>query len=299
MLRSKDGHAAWVNTRALELAGITGEIPDPDGGEIERDPRTGEPTGILFESAMKLVGEHVPPPLPAEEIPLFRQAMANAHAVGLTGVHDMDSEPFAPVVRTAQLLRERGELTLRFCVQLYPRYLEEAIALGVRSGLGDEWIRWGGLKLLSDGAMGSRTAYMSEPFEGSEGRGILIWPAERLRATVRRAAECGIASVIHAIGDLACAQAIDVLEELGREGVGTGLRHRIEHAQIIRDEDCTRLGRLGVVASVQPIHLRDEIALTERHLGARSRWVYPFRKLLAAGCPSSTSRSRAARSRAT
>jgi predicted amidohydrolase YtcJ len=151
------------------------------------------------------------------------------------------------------------------------------------SGFGDEWFRFGGLKLLIDGSLGSQTAWMFEPYENSPdaGCGVLWMDPIAFRETVRRAAEAGLACAIHAIGDRANAEVLDALGAI--RDLSTPLPHRIEHAQLLRPQDVPRFARLGVVASMQPCHILGDIDPAERYWGRRSRHAYPIRSLLRSG----------------
>lgn len=250
-LRRKDGHSAWVNSLALKLAGISGETPDPPGGQINRDS-DGKPSGILRENAMDLLYRLVPEAGPETFQRALPVGIAQAHAYGLTGIHDMEG----PEALTAfQTLHRQGRLTLRVRLQIPAENLEHALALGVQTGLGDETLRLGGVKMFADGSLGSKTAWMLAPFEGQpENYGLSTTPVDELAAMARRAAAGGIACVIHAIGDRANREVLDIYAALRRENLGVGLRQRIEHVQLLHPADLGRLAALGVVASMQPIH---------------------------------------------
>lgn len=278
-LSTKSGHASWVNTRALEIAGITGSTPDPEGGKILRDA-LGRPSGVLLEgAAMDLVERHVPEPSPQEDVEALRLALAAAARAGLTQVHDMDG---VSSFRAAQVLREPGELALRVVKSVPLKHLDEAIALGLRTGLGDDALRIGQVKMFSDGALGPRTALMLEPFETAPtSTGIRATPYDVLRDAALRANAAGLGCAIHAIGDRACREMLDVLAEAQR--LHPGRRNRIEHLQILHPDDVARVGTLGVVASMQPIHATSDMEISERHLGPRARGAYAFRSLLEAG----------------
>jgi len=278
-LSSKDGHSAWVNSAALRLANVTRNTPDPPSGRLERD-ETGEPTGILKEGAQWLVHQHLPARSLEERLAALRAAWPLAHRVGLTGIHNCEG-PAA--FEAFQILERSGELPLRVVSHLAGGVLEEALAVGLRSGFGSDWHRVGGVKLFLDGALGSQTAAMLEPYQGTTDAGLLEMSKEELEEVARKAAAGGIPLAIHAIGDRANRQALDVLQALQEEELGAGLRHRIEHAQHLTPEDLPRFGRLGVIASVQPLHATDDIDLVERYLGGRGQWAYPFRSLLETG----------------
>jgi len=280
-LRSKDGHTVWVNSAALALAGITRETPDPEGGTIVRDARTGEPTGLLAERATYPVIALAGRPSPDALEQAIVDASAMLHRTGVAGVHVVEG---GDVLAAFQRLRARGALTLRVCMMLPEDALDAAITLGVRSGFGDETLRLGGVKIFSDGALGSQTASMLEPYEGQpENRGVVVRTREQLHALVGRAAAAGIASVVHAIGDRANRWVLDAIEAARDASGRFGLRHRIEHVQVLHPDDLPRLARLGVIASMQPIHCTQDRDIVDRYWGARGRYAYAFRSLLACG----------------
>lgn len=277
-LLSHDIHGAWVNTEALRRCGITRDTPDPAGGEIVRDAQ-GEPTGVLLEKAMRLVESHLPQPSAQEVRAALLEAQAEAHELGLTGVHSVEVtglEDFAA-------MEQDGVLRLRVLQSIPLARLDHAIAVGLRSGFGSEWLRIGGVKMFMDGALGSRTAWMRQPYEGgaADDTGIRTLETEEFRDNVRRAAEAGIASTVHAIGDASVELAIDVLGAAERP---RAMPHRIEHVQLCPPDLWERAGRSGVVGSVQPVHLMTDIPAAERHWGRhRTRGAYPFQPLRRAG----------------
>jgi predicted amidohydrolase YtcJ len=290
LLSRKDGHSIWANSRALELAGIDRDSSDPGGGNIGRDEH-GEPTGIFFENANDLVYAVVPDYTWEERREALRSIIIECNRRGLTGVHIPESSDTLALLRE---LRERDELTIRALWHLPYRQLDQAIDLGLRSGLGDEWVRIGGVKIFADGSLGSCTCHMLAPFTGSASNyGIPTVPEEELRDAVRRADRAGIAVAIHAIGDRANRTVLDAVEACARSanrGIsGDSLRppilpHRIEHAQHLDPADVPRFAALHVGASMQPIHATSDWQVAERLLGSeRSAWSYAWRPLLDAG----------------
>ena len=283
-LSTKSGHAGWANTRALAVAGVSAVTPDPDGGRILRDA-AGRPTGILLEEAMGLVADRVPEPTVEEMAAAVSRAATAAARAGLTGVHDMDD---ILTFRAEQILHAAGELPLRVVKSVPLGHLDAAIETGLRSGFGDEWLRIGAVKMFTDGALGPRTAWMLEPFQTEPpSTGIATTPLEALCDGVRRAGEAGLGCAIHAIGDRACREVLAIYEEALRErplaARGPAARLRIEHLQILHPDDVPRVARLGVIASMQPIHATSDMEISDRHLGARASRAYVFRSLLAAG----------------
>ncbi len=281
-LSSKDGHSLWANSLALARAGITAETPDPPGGEIERQPGTGEPTGILKEKASRLVTEVIEKPSLDAIQAALKVAMAHAQRAGLTGIHDCEDElAFAAF----QGLLNGGELGLRVLMHIPVKNLDHAIGLGLRTGFGSEQLRVGGVKMFADGALGSRTAAMLAPYQDEPfNLGIVVTPKEEMRELVSKASRAGLSVAIHAIGDRANRDVLDILEESLQSGEGRGLRHRIEHVQLLHPTDIPRLAQLGVVASMQPIHATSDMEMVERHWGEeRARGAYAWRSLLDAG----------------
>jgi hypothetical protein len=278
-LRAKSGHAAWVNSAALRLCGITAGTPDPEGGHIMRDA-VGQPTGVLLENAMQLVAGQIPAPTVEQLADQMQAAQVAALAAGLTGFHDFD-EPSC--LAALQILRERGSLHQRAVKNINRQWLDAALDSGLRWGFGDDWLRIGGLKIFADGALGPRTAYMIEPYEGEpENRGIATIDLEEMAELVSRASAAGLPSTIHAIGDRAVHEVLDVYEAVRREEAAWGVgpeqrRHRIEHVQLIHPDDADRLAKLRVIASMQPIHATSDYIMADRYWGARGQWSYNAR----------------------
>ncbi len=282
-LASKDGHVTWVNSHALRLAKIGRDTPDPPGGRIVRDPHTREPTGLLAERAADLVTKLAGQPTPdALEAAILDDAAA-AHRAGIAGVHVMED---GAVLAACQRLRERDALGLRVCMMIPEDGLEAAIRVGIRSGLGDSMIRIGGVKIFSDGDLGPQTASMLEPYEGEPGNtGVVVRTREQLGALITQAARHGIAAVVHAIGDRANRWVLDAIEAATEAPASHGrpLRYRIEHVQLLDPADLTRFARLGVVASMQPIHCTQDRDIADRYWGRRARYGYAWRSLLKSG----------------
>ncbi len=289
ILWRSDMHLAVANSLALQEANISAETPDPPQGVIDRDA-TGQPTGVLRELAINLVRVVVPPPTQAETVAAIRDGFTELHRLGLTGVHDyriMGGADGSLAFRAYQHLQAAGELALRMWMLLPGERLDQAIALGLRTGFGDDTLRVGHVKFFADGGQGARTAWMLEAYEDTPSCGMPLTPMEEIADAVRRAHKAGLAVAIHAIGDRANRELVTVFEQaLNNESdASPNAPHRIEHLQNIRPEDVRRLGRLGVMASVQPIHVPDDFPMIEQSVGRRGRWSYPFRDLLAAGVP--------------
>jgi predicted amidohydrolase YtcJ len=278
-LRAKSGHAIWVNSTALRLAGIAANTSDPEGGQIRRD-QNGNPDGILFENAIELVTSHIPAPSPAQIAEQMKTAQKLALASGLTGIHDFDGQS---CVQALQILREQGELNLRVLKNINRDWLPPLLELGMRWGFGDDWIRIGGLKIFADGALGPRTALMIEPYDGEpDNYGIATIDKEEMAELVSKASAAGLPSTIHAIGDRAVHDVLDVYETVRREEAARReprytRRHRIEHVQLIHPDDAARLAELDIIASMQPLHATSDYQMADRYWGTRSYWSYNAR----------------------
>jgi predicted amidohydrolase YtcJ len=291
-----DHHALWVSPAALEVAGIDEQSQDPPGGLIRRDA-LGSPTGILHETATRLVTGVVPPPASdaaeAGVVALGRRLVA----LGVVAVHDPGAlslqAGLGPMFAGYRRLSDRAELPLRVHVSVREEQLAAAIEAGLRSGdplgdpLGRAWMGW--LKLFADGTLASRTAALLEPIEteddrplppGTE-RGMFATAPERLAELARDAADAGIACQIHAIGDHAVRAALDALEPTTGQ---VPLVARIEHVQLVDPADLPRFGAAGIAASVQPIHLRTDAAAARRLWGHRAEaFGYPWGDLARTG----------------
>jgi predicted amidohydrolase YtcJ len=274
-LDSHDVHAVWLNSAALSAAGITRDLPDPCGGRIVRDAG-GEPTGLLLERAVELVTPHLPETPPDILDAALLEAQAEAHRFGVTGIHDVES---MQVLEAFQRLERAGKLRLRVLFHPPASSLAGLISRSIRSGQGSEWLAIGGVKLFLDGSLGSRTAWMLEPYAGSRDRGMPITGEAEARQAMTAAAAAGIATTVHAIGDAAVRRALDLLEDLPAAAVP----HRIEHFQCVHPSDLARATRTGLVISMQPAHLLTDIPLVDRHWGERGRGAYAFRSLLQLG----------------
>ena len=286
VLTKKDGHVIWVNSEALRRAGVNEDTPEPPGGVMERDSETGEPTGILKEGAMHLVCDAIPSPSAEERQPALRRAVAEAHELGITGIHDCGSWQSVKdeSLSDYQEMIGRDELAVRVFMMLSRANLDEAIKVGLRSGFGDSYLRVGNVKLFCDGTLGSQTAEMIEPFVGQpDNKGVAAIAQEELEDTVHKASSAGIACSVHAIGDKANRRVLDAFETQRRAGLGRELRHRIEHVQLLHADDVPRFKELQVIASMQPIHATQDMYLADRYWGERARLSYAWRSLVDSG----------------
>lgn len=279
-LARTDGHALWVNSAALKAAGITWATKDPPGGRILRDP-AGNPTGILVDAAMDLVR---PPPQGAlERDTALASALAHLARHGVTSVHDMGVSPADWNLYRA--FGDSGRLAVRVTAYAAGMEAVDAIApLGPTPWLYDGRLRLQGVKLHADGALGSRGAWLKAPYADEPGnRGLRLLDAARLRNLMSRANFAGYQLAVHAIGDAANAEVLDAYAEIA-PAYGSALRNRIEHAQVLDPADIPRFGRLGVTASVQPIHAMSDRAMAEARLDPpRLAGAYAWRSLRDSG----------------
>lgn len=277
-LNRVDGHAAWVSSAALAKAGITKDTTDPEGGRIERDER-GEPTGVLIDNAIDLVSARIPPPTKVELERRLKVALETCARLGLTAVHD------AGMDRATFELLQRWDLGGLLPIRIYamadgqsPGW-EEFVGRGLfKGGL----LELRAVKLLADGALGSRGAALHAPYaDAPASRGLLLLSPEELERRARAFDERGFQVAIHAIGDRANSLVIELLSKLDRQH-----RHRVEHLQVLRADDLSRLAEQGLVASMQPTHATSDMPWAEARLGKeRLSHAYAWRAVLDAKVP--------------
>jgi predicted amidohydrolase YtcJ len=270
-LMAKDYHSLWLNSAALAKA--DGDL-QVQGGVVERDER-GEPTGVLREECAWHFRDVYVRPTHEEMVDASREGIRIASSRGVTAVHDKDG--WLGALAVWQELDSEGALTLRVWQSLPHEHIGALADLGVRSGLGGDLVRIGYIKAFMDGTLGSHTARLLD------GSGVEITSREELEDVVRRAARAGFPVAVHAIGDLANREALDAFEAAAEEWRPRGLRPRIEHAQLLADEDVPRFGELGVAASVQFSHAPSDRELADRHWAGMTDRAYAFRSLLDSG----------------
>ncbi len=290
-LTAADGHTAWVNSRALEIAGITKETPDPSGGIIDRDPDTGEPIGSLQERAMYLVAEHVPTPTMDMRLDALRYTQDMLHRYGVTSMQDSHVEP--DDLATYRALAERGELALRVVAALWwerDRGLEQIDDFRhLREEYGDvENLRPTAVKIMQDGVMENYTAAMLEPYlVPSRTRGISMIEPAFLKEVVTALDAADFQVHFHAIGDAAVRQSLDAVEAALAANGQRGNRHNLSHIQMFDPTDIGRFAELDAVANFQPLWAyADEYVteLTVPFIGEeRARWMYPIRSVYDSG----------------
>lgn len=279
LLWNHDYHSVWVNDAALEMAGIDRDTPDPAGGRIERDAR-GEPTGILRDEAASLVQDLVPPPSGERLEHAILRAQESLLAMGVVAVCSMNED--ADAVRALIRLARDGRLKLRVGLYLPARQVGALAELGLATGLGDDRLWLSGVKAFMDGALGSQTAWMRAPYDEVGGTGLAMPFASALDDNLAALRAAGLRLALHAIGDRAVSEAV---RALGAGVPSTGW-DRVEHAQLVTPDTRAAWPGERVAASVQPIHLTDDIELTARFWGPeRARSAFPFASLLRRGVP--------------
>ncbi|MBA3842804.1 MAG: amidohydrolase [Actinobacteria bacterium] len=270
-LIAKDYHSIWLNTAALARANGDLEV---HGGVVERDEH-GEPTGVLREeAAWRFKERHMIVP-DAEYIEAMRKGIRLANTRGVTAVHDKDG--WLGALRLWQQLEERGSLSLRVWQSIPHDRLDQAAALGLRSGFGSPFVKLGYLKVFMDGTLGSQTAWMLDD------SGVQITSGEELAEIVRRGAEAGFPVGVHAIGDRANREALDAFEQTRDVWEPRGLRQRIEHCQLLSPEDLPRFASIGVTCSVQFSHAPSDRDMADQFWVGKTEGAYAFRSLLDSG----------------
>ncbi len=280
-----DGHMALANTTALKLAGITRDTPDPPGGTIVRDAN-GEPTGVLKDAAMGAVNRVIPPPSAAEMADDIRAAMRFAAEHGVTSVQDMSAAP--DIFRVYQTLLKSGELTVRISGHQPLATWKRLAGVGLLAAFGSPYLHIGGLKGFADGSLGSTTALFFEPYNDAPNTVGLpnaeMIPESKMAAHIADADHAGLQVAIHAIGDKANHDILNMFEEAEAKNGPHDRRFRIEHAQHLLPGDIPRFAKLRVIASMQPYHAIDDGRWAEKRIGhERAKTTYAFRSLLDSG----------------
>ena len=292
-LPNRDGHSVWVNSKALELAGVTASTTDPSDGRIERDP-DGSPTGTLHEGASDLVGRLVPDDTPADLEEALRIGQAFLHSLGITAWQDAIVEP-ASEERAYVALASRGELSARVVGAMWwersrgADQIEEFVARRAATSIGRYQAT--SVKLMMDGVLENFTGAMLDPYLDADGRptdnrGLSQIDPEGLKAWVPQLDALGFQPHFHAIGDRAVRESLDAVAAARRANGASDTRPHIAHIQVIHPDDITRFRELDVAANAQPLwacHEAQMDELTIPFLGERWRWQYPFRSLRAAG----------------
>jgi hypothetical protein len=280
LLYRLDGHMALANSAALRLAGMSKATKDIPGGVIVRDPKTGEPTGVLKDEAMGPVQRVIPEPTDDQRDAALKRALEHAARHGVTAFAHVS----IPLADLATYLRAKRAGTLTARAALYfPIQVWKQVADSVdRLGRGDDWVWIGGVKGYMDGSLGSTTAYFYQPYEDDlSTSGLLTTPEDSMRAWIGAADSAGLQVAVHAIGERANGILLQIFDSVAQAHGTRDRRFRVEHAQHLRREDIGRFGDLGVVASMQPYHAIDDGRWAEKRIGPeRIKTTYAFRSLL-------------------
>jgi predicted amidohydrolase YtcJ len=283
ILSSKDVHTLWLNSAALSATGITSMTADPPGGKIVRYSGTPEPTGYLLETACRLVNEYLEK---NQKKPDMEKTVLSAQKEvwkqGVTGIHALPDPGFEKSFPLLERLTREEKLRLRILMYIPEKRLDWAIELGLQSGFGNDFFKVGGVKIFVDGALGSQTALMFEPYEGSSNTGIEVSSLSPLENQLAKAAKANLACAVHAIGDKAVFYALKAFGKALPIHNGR-LRQRIEHVQLIRNEDVPKFKKYKVAASMQPSHAPSDRYIADKHWGSRCRNAYPWRSILKTG----------------
>ncbi|MDO9545876.1 MAG: amidohydrolase [Pelolinea sp.] len=280
-LTHKSLHSGWANSIAFEIAGVNSDSPDPEWGMIQRDA-SGESTGIVLESAMKMIESAIPMPSSEERESAILEAQTALHQFGITAVHDFD--PWS-VYESLEELQKKGSLSLRITKGIPESFLEEALEKGFKSGDGNDWLKIGWLKLFADGALGTQTAAMLTPYENSQSTGMLFLSQKEIEAYGEKALTNGIALAVHAIGDRANRETLLAISQLNERGLLKipVLNSRVEHVQLINNEDIHLFSAHDVVASMQPIHSISDMEMANTFWGKRCGDSYAWKSILKSG----------------
>lgn len=281
MVSRIDGHMGLANSYALKLAGITKDTPDPDGGLIERDPETGEPTGILKDAAMDLVFDVIPEESTEDNIEAIQRAMEEANRLGITSIHDITE---TDQVEAFNILKENDELTTRI-YSIYPmEHFDELVEKDITVNTGSDFFRRGALKEFSDGSLGAKTAWFFEKYVQDTttfGLPMKIVTDGSLKKWSLEADKEQLQICVHAIGDKANNYLLNLFEEVKNENPVWDRRFRIEHAQHLKEADIKRFNEIGVIASVQPYHAIDDGVWAEKRIGKeRLKTTHAYKSLL-------------------
>ena len=284
LLHRVDGHAIWVNSKALQLAGISRDTQDPPGGKIERDAQ-GNPSGVLVDGAMALMERVLPAPTEADARAALDAALAYLSSVGLTSVHDAGVG-----IKQDKLYRDyadHGKLNTRVYAMIGDTKddFDKLSVNGPLKSYSDDRYALAAVKLYSDGALGSRGAALLAPYTDMPStKGLLFYPDAEMRAKMEKAMKAGYQVNVHAIGDAGNHQILDAFQDLIARYHNGALRHRIEHAQVVAPGDIARFKQLDVIPSMQPTHATSDQNMAEQRIGhARMQGAYAWRTFLKQG----------------
>jgi predicted amidohydrolase YtcJ len=286
------GHVAVVNSKALEVTGITAATAQVEGGHFDLDEK-GEPLGIFRENALGLIYDNIPNPTLKEIKEMIKDALKYANSKGLTSIQTDDlahlpGKDFETMIKAYSELRESGELTVRIyqqCLLSDSEKLKDFLNKGYRTGWGDEMFKLGPLKILADGSLGARTAALCQPYDDeSSTSGILVYRAEELYELIKGAHDSGMHVAVHCIGDRTMYLALDCIEKALKDNPREDHRHSIVHCQITDETLLNKYKELDVVAHIQPIFLHYDLHMVEQRVGReKAKKTYAFKTMVNKG----------------
>lgn len=283
-LERVDGHAGWANNKAMELAGITAETESPEGGKIIRYD-DGTPTGVFVDAAMNLIGSQLPERTAEERQLALTKALQQMHSHGLTSVHDAGTD--TPTWQLYKQFADQGKLTTRIYAMIAGAgdTFDQLSENGPTDSYKNDLLALRSVKLYADGALGSRGAAMLEAYSDDPGnRGLLFETEEEMTDHILKTASMGYQTNVHAIGDRANRVVLNAFETV-KDSLGEqGLRHRIEHAQVVNPRDIPRFKELNIIASMEPTHATSDMNMAEDRIGAeRMEGAYAWQTFLDQG----------------
>lgn len=279
ILRRVCGHILVANSKALETAGISKDTATSLDEQIDRDPKTGELTGVLKEAASDLAWNAQPEPTEQELMQTCVSACQKAVEAGLTSVHWFVQSPAE--IRVLQELREQKRLPLRVYLVVPIEFLSQQSASLPSRFVNDDTLRLGGVKILTDGSLGARTAALKEPYNDEPStKGILCYSEKQIEKIVMLAQNRDLQLCVHAIGDRAINTTLNAFEKTQKKTLGKEHRHRLEHASVLSKQLIKRLKKLGLLVSVQPHFVVSDFWVEARLGSARAKWTYPFKTLI-------------------
>jgi len=278
-----DMHVSCANSLALQIAGIDKNTPNPPGGYIEKDSESGEPTGIVKDTAQELVRRAIPERTKEEYRAAAKTAMAHAAEYGVTSVQDNTA---AIDLKIYNELLASGELTTRIYAWRGVDFLEQFTELGITAPFGNSMLRLGCIKIFADGSVGARTACFFDPYKNDAiNSGLLIHQPDTLKEHIEKTDAAGLQLAVHAIGDKTNDLVLSIFEDIVRRNGKQNRRHRIEHAQVVRPADVARFAAAGLVVSPQPAGLIDDMRWAEKVIGDRIDFSFRIKSFLDAGVP--------------
>jgi hypothetical protein len=275
------GHIAVANSRALQMARITGKT-SIHSGRAELDPQTGEPNGVLYENALNLVSKTVPKPTSEELEETCILACKRAVEAGLTCVHWIIGSPGE--IEAIQKLYSAGRMPLRIYLGIPISVLEPLTSLGLRTGFGNDMVKIGFVKILVDGSLGGHTAALEKPYSDKPDTcGMMLYNEKQLDQLFMKSHMAGLQIAVHAIGDRAIETVLNSFEKTLKKNPSNNHRHRIEHCSVLNPKLIKKMKKLRLVASVQPHFVPSDPWVVDRVGQTRARWVYPFKTLMHEG----------------